>query len=128
MGVSLIACGLAARGEHSTVNVYHTGVMLNFGFATTVPSTLTVVQAVYDYSVDESSVLTVTPADYLLFNNETKHFVVFLMASTCFLLVSEWKFASVFLNRDLLCFQMAHFVGMPLMCSDTLQNSMHGVC
>lgn len=25
----------------------------------------------------------------------------------------------------LLCFQMVHFVGMPVMCSDMLQNSMH---
>lgn len=38
------------------------------------------------------------------------------------------EIASVIYNWDLLCFQMVHFVGMPVMCSDMLQNSMHGVC
>lgn len=44
------------------------------------------------------------------------------MASTCFS-------TSGILNWDLFSLQMVHFfVGMPVMCSDMLQNSMHGVC
>lgn len=49
------------------------------------------------------------------------------MASTCFLLVSEWKLLQSSKNWELFNFQMVHFVGMPVMCSDMLQNSMHEV-
>lgn len=54
-----------------------------------------------------------------------RHFVVMLrhLFGFGFLLVSEQvTLQSV---RFLLCFQMVHFVGMPVMCSDMLQNSMH---
>lgn len=50
------------------------------------------------------------------------------MASTCFLLVSEWKSLQSTRTEIYYVFQMVHFVGMPVMCSDMLQNSMHGVC
>lgn len=82
--------------ERNTVNVYHTGEMLSFGCAMTIFSTLTLMQAVYGYPVDESLLLTVKKKKLLLIiyclkQNEKKHFVVLCMASICFLLVSEWK-------------------------------------
>lgn len=47
----------------------------------------------------------------------------FCVFFTCF-----WMgIASVIYNWDL-CFHMVHFVGLPVMCSDMLQSSMHGVC
>lgn len=88
-------------------------------------------QVMYYYPVDESSLYTggeKTTANYLLFKKTRRNTLLcwygFYMFFTCF----QMDIALVIYNWDVLCFQMVHFVGMPVMCSDMLQNSMHEVC
>lgn len=114
--------------EHEPVNVYHTGEMLSFWLCNDYHPVLshwckwcTIIQwlkARYLQKKKKKLLLII----YCL-KIEKKHFVVLLWLLRVFYL---------FLNgncyRVLLCFQMVHFVGMPVMCSDVLQNSMHGVC
>lgn len=58
-------------------------------------------------------------ADYLLTQNEKNHLAVLLWL-LCPTTPSHTPFrGEVFCHLDLLSFQMVHFVGMPLMCSDT---------
>lgn len=81
--------------EHKPVNVCHTGEMLSFGCAMTI--------ILYSHT-DASGVLLFsgwklaiyrrkkkTTANYLLFKNWEETLCCVVMASTCFLLVSEWK-------------------------------------
>lgn len=92
--------------------------------------TLTLIQVVYYYPVDESSLAALkkkkgekTTANYLLFKKGDTLLGCYsiYLSFTCFWTdiasVCKWNFI-MFPN-------MVHFVGMPVMCSDMLQNSMH---
>lgn len=60
-------------------------------------------------------------ADYLLTQNEKKHLAALLLlfVSHSSLTHTLHSTGEVFSHLDLLSFQMVHFVGMPVMCSDT---------
>lgn len=95
--------------ERNTVNVYHTGEMLSFGCAMTIFSTLTLMQAVYGYPVDESLLLTVKKKKLLLIiyclkQNEKKHFVVLLWLLYVFYL---------FLSGNCFCHLQLRFMMFP---------------
>lgn len=101
--------------EHKPVNVYHTGEMLKLWLCNDYHSLLshwckwcTIIQwmeARYLQKKKEKKLLLII---YCL-KNETLCCVV--MASTCFLLVSEWKLLQSSITEILLCFQMVHYRG-----------------
>lgn len=127
-------CLLVGRvKERGPVNAYGWNVQL--WLCNDYHSLLTLMQVVYYYSVVESSLFTGKKKTKLLhiiycLKVEKKHFVVLLWLLYVFYLFLRWT--PLQSSKKLLEFyyvsKWCTFVGMPVMCSDMLQNSMHGVC
>lgn len=85
---------------------------------------------------DASGVLLSSGWKLAIYRNSTANYLLFKESDTLMCCYGFFVFftcfwtgtASVVSTWDLICFQMVHFVGMPVMYSDVLQNSMHGVC
>lgn len=88
--------------EHEPVNVYHTGEMLSFWLCNDYHPVLshwckwcTIIQWLKARYLQKKKKK--TTANYLLFKNWEETLCCVVMASTCFLLVSEWKLLQSFI-------------------------------